>query len=190
MHIRSESLQDIETITHIVDAAFAPKQYDEAAKARIAEAMRATGIDEATLADAQSGPGEAQVVAELRRAGHLTLSLVAEVDGSLCGHIAFSPVTVGSELRGWYALGPVAVLPEKQRGGIGGALIREGLAGIAGMGARGCVLLGYPPYYARFGFVLDERLTYFGRPNPALQRIVFTGSAPEGDVVFDPAFGP
>jgi putative acetyltransferase len=152
--------------------------------------MQATGIDETALAKAQSGHSEAQIVNALRTAGMLTLSLVAERDGAACGHIAFSPVTVGSEMNGWYGLGPVAVLPEKQGDGMGSALIREGLARITVTGARGCVLLGYPPYYARFGFELDERLTYFGRPNPALQRIVFTGSAPQGDVVYHPAFDP
>ena len=67
------------------------------------------------------------IIAALRVAKALTISLVAEVNGRVIGHIAFSPLTISDGTRNWYGLGPVSVLPEYQRQGIGKALIREGL---------------------------------------------------------------
>src|SRR5512134_337309 len=75
-----------------------------------------------------SGHTEQFIIEALRSAGALTVSLVAEVDGRVVGHIAFSPVAVSDGARNWYGLGPVSVLPEHQRRGIGKALIREGLS--------------------------------------------------------------
>ena len=60
------------------------------------------------------------IIAALRAAKALTVSLVAEIDGRVVGHIAFSPVTMSDGFPGWYGLGPVSVLPEFQRQGIGG----------------------------------------------------------------------
>ena len=68
------------------------------------------------------------IIAALRKDKALTISLVAELDGRVIGHIAFSPVTFSDGTRNWYGLGPVSVLPEYQRKGIGKALIREGLS--------------------------------------------------------------
>ena len=68
------------------------------------------------------------IIEALRAAKALTISLVAEVDGRVIGHIAFSPVTISDVTRNWFGLGPVSVLPEYQRQGIGKALIREGLS--------------------------------------------------------------
>ncbi len=69
------------------------------------------------------------IIAALRVAKALTVSLVAEVDGRVIGHIAFSPVTISDGTRNWYGLGPVSVLPDYQRQGIGKALIWEGCHG-------------------------------------------------------------
>jgi putative acetyltransferase len=131
---------------------------------------------------------EAEVIEALRRDGALALSLVGELDGQVIAHIAFSPMRIGRDGRDWYQLGPVAVIPERQRAGHGSALIREGLRRLQLMGAAGCVLLGYPPYYARFGFELDPALTYGGNPNPALQRLVFSGPPPRGEIALHSAF--
>lgn len=131
---------------------------------------------------------EAGIVEGLRRAGALTLSLVALVQGTLVGQVAFSPVTVGGQRLEWYGLGPVAVEPTLQRGGIGGALVEEGLARLRQMGAQGCVLLGEPEYYSRFGFVADLRLTLDGVPAEYFQALSFTGEVPEGRVEYHPAF--
>jgi len=68
------------------------------------------------------------IIEALRSARALTLSLVAEVDGRVVGHIAFSPVAISDGTKNWYGLGPVSVLPEYQRRGIGKALIQEGLS--------------------------------------------------------------
>ena len=68
------------------------------------------------------------IIEALRSARALTVSLVAEVDGIVVGHIAFSPVTMSDGTSAWYGLGPVSVHPEYQRNGIGKALIQEGLA--------------------------------------------------------------
>lgn len=92
------------------------------------------------------------IVAALRAAQALAVSLVAEVDGRVVGHIAFSPVTLSDGTRNWYGLGPVSVLPEHQRQGIGKALIEEGLSRLKGLKARGVCLVGHPEYYKKFGF--------------------------------------
>lgn len=86
------------------------------------------------------------VVTALRAAKALTVSLVAELDGRVIGHIAFSPVMLSDGTPHWYGLGPVAVLPEFQRQGIGKALIEEGLSRLKDINARGCCLVGHPAY--------------------------------------------
>lgn len=135
-----------------------------------------------------SDGNEPDIVDRLRSAGALTLSLVAEADGMLVGHAAFSPVQMeGAE--DWFGLGPVSVAPERQRGGIGSALIVEGLNQLRTIEAKGCVLLGDPAYYARFGFAHDPALACPGPPPRYFQRIVFTGPAPAGIVSYHAAFG-
>ncbi len=90
----------------------------------------------------------------MRTNGNLTLSLVAEVDGEVVGHIGYSPVSFEPEAARVSALllGPLAVLPEMQGRGIGGALVREGNARCRSMGYDAVFLLGHPGYYPRFGF--------------------------------------
>lgn len=96
--IRSETPADIEAIAAVTKAAFAMLAISDHTEQYIVEALRA--------------------------AGALTVSLVAERAGRVVGHIAFSPVTISDGTPGWYGLGPVSVLPECQRQGIGAALIR------------------------------------------------------------------
>jgi putative acetyltransferase len=98
---------------------------------------------------------EAQLVDALRAAGALTLSLVAEVDGEIVGHIAFSPVVVDSagQSSAGVGLAPMAVAPPYQRRGIGGRLVGEGLRRLRDAGHRFCVVLGHAEYYPRHGFV-------------------------------------
>ncbi len=128
------------------------------------------------------------VVNALRAASALTVSLVAELDGQVVGHIAFSPVMVSDGTRDWYGLGPVSVLPEHQRRGIGKALIREGLSSLRALGARGCALVGDPGYYARFGFRNSPRLVYKGVPQEAFLVLPFGGAIPRGVLEFHDAF--
>ncbi len=188
MHIRDERPEDATFITAITDAAFAPRVHDEATLAKIAEMQRAAGISDQMLADAAGGLSESEVIVCLRNDRALLLSLVGEANGEVVAHIAFSAVTIGEFAHGWCQLGPVSVRPDQQGNGLGSALIREGLARLKALGAEGCVLLGWPHYYARFGFVQDTNLTFYGRTNPALQRLLFGGTVPEGDVVFHRAF--
>lgn len=128
------------------------------------------------------------IVAALRAAGALTVSLVAELDGRVIGHVAFSPVTIVDGTEGWYGLGPVSVLPEHQRQGIGQALIREGLGRLKAQGARGCVLVGHPEYYPRFGFTNPVGLVVEGVPPDVFFALPFDGRVPHGVVTFHPAF--
>ncbi len=102
---------------------------------------------------------EARLVESLRAGGHLWVSLVAEVDGEIVGHIAFSPVEIegvaGEEIG--VGLAPVAVAPDSQYQGIGSRLIREGLAACERAGYGFVVVLGGPAYYQRFGFTRADR---------------------------------
>jgi len=100
-------------------------------------------------------PAEADLVDALRAAGDLSLSLVAEIGGTIVGHIAFSPVSLSPapprHLR-VEGLAPVAVLPAWQGKGIGSALCRAGIEARRAAGVDALVLLGEPAYYSRFGF--------------------------------------
>ena len=97
---------------------------------------------------------EAALVDALRDASHLLLSLVAEVDGDVVGHIVFSPMTVGTELDTNVAicLGPMAVAPEHQNLGIGSHLVEAGLDELRRLVSAPVFLLGDAAYYGRFGF--------------------------------------
>lgn len=128
------------------------------------------------------------IIEALRAAGALTLSLVAEVDGRVVGHIAFSPLTVSDGTSKWYGLGPVSVLPECQRRGIGKALIRAGLSRLRAAGARGCCLVGHPGYYGQFGFENVPDLGHHGVPPEAFFALSFDGHRPRGYVVFHEGF--
>jgi putative acetyltransferase len=131
---------------------------------------------------------EHYIVAALRRAGALAVSLVAEIDGRVVGHIAFSPVTLSDGTADWYGLGPVSVLPNCQRRGIGGALIEQGLARLRARNARGCCLVGHPDYYRRFGFTNTDSLAHAGVPPEAFFVRSFDGYTPTGTVQFHKAF--
>lgn len=111
-----------------------------------------------------SNQTEHLLVQKLREQGALTISLVAEFEGEVVGHIAFSPVTVDGAFCNWFGLAPVSVLPEFQGRGIGSLLVEAGVARLRELGAKGCVLLGEPGYYGRFGFALREGLTLPGVP--------------------------
>jgi putative acetyltransferase len=128
------------------------------------------------------------IIAALRSAKALTLSLVAERDGRLVGHIAFSPLTISDGTRNWYGLGPVSVLPEYQRQGIGKILMREGLSKLKGMDAQGCCLVGHPDYYKQFGFKNEPGLVHEGVPPEVFFALSFDGSMPQGTVTFHGGF--
>lgn len=122
MNIRTERISDITTISNLHYAAF--KDHPQ----------HPPGAE----------PVEHLIVERLRAAGDLTLSLVAEVDGVVTGHIAICPTTVGGNARGWFLLGPVVVLPQQQGQGIGSALVREAADRMRKQEAAGIVLVGDP----------------------------------------------
>ena len=160
--IRHEQPNDIAQIKTVVTAAFAPVSYSDGT--------------------------EPVIVEMLRGAGALTLSLVAGKDGMILGYIAFSAVTIGGKDCAWFGLGPVAVLPEHQGKGIGSALINTGLSHLRELSAEGCVLLGNPAYYERFGFHVIDGLHFADAPIKNFLALPFTDSPPSGDVVYHKAF--
>jgi putative acetyltransferase len=160
--IRNETEADIAAISAVTEAAFRTCPY--------------------------SRQTEQFIVHALRKAGIMTVSLVAENDGKVVGHVAFSPVTVSDGSPGWYGLGPVSVLPELQRQGIGKALIREGLARLQAAGASGCMLVGDPAYYERFGFKNFPELIHEGIPQQYFVVLPFGKTVPRGTATFHEAF--
>jgi len=163
MIIRPETPNDHAAITQVTFTAFDGKPY--------------------------SAKTEHLIVNALREAGALSVSLVAETEGSVVGHIAFSKVTINDDDIGWYGLGPISVAPALQKRGIGSQLIKEGLARIRDLGARGCVLEGDPNYYQRFGFKSYPNLSYAGSPAPEyFMALPFYDEIPNGKVEYHQAF--
>lgn len=160
--IRSEAHADIDAITNVTVAAF-----------RTLEVSHHT---------------EQFIVAALRAADALSVSLVAEIDGRVVGHIAFSPVTISDGTPNWYGLGPVSVLPEYQRQGIGKALVTEGLRRLNALNAAGCCLVGHPDYYRKFGFRNTPGLNVEGVSPEFFLALPLDGRAPQGTVTFHEAF--
>ena len=166
MLIRDENPTDIDTIEKLIYQAFLNHPHHaEGAK-----------------------PTEHLIVAGLRGAGVLTLSQVAEIDDTVVGHIAISPVTINGENNNWYGLAPVSVIPKAQGQGIGSALIKNAMQMMQDKGAEGVVLLGEPEYYSRFGFKADSRLVLDGVPPEYFMCHSFTGDMPTGTVQYHPAF--
>lgn len=151
-----------------------------------AAAIEQTIRDAFRGADHSSGT-EAQIVNALRRAGALAVSLVATDKGIVVGHIAISPVTM-AEGDGWFGLAPVAVRPEWQHKGIGSRLITEALSRIREHGAAGCVVLGDPGIYGKFGFAHDPSVTYADAPPPYFQILSFGPERPSGPVRYHAGF--
>ncbi|OGQ13052.1 MAG: GNAT family N-acetyltransferase [Deltaproteobacteria bacterium RBG_19FT_COMBO_46_12] len=162
MIIRNETVSDIEAIGKVTIAAFQNLEI--------------------------SNHTEQFIISALRAANVLTVSLVAEIDGRVVGHIAFSPVTISDGSQNWYGLGPVSVLPEYQRQGIGKSLIQEGLSALKGLGGQGCVLVGNPKYYKRFGFRNIPDLVHEGIPQEVFLALPFNEKSPQGIVVFHKGF--
>lgn len=132
---------------------------------------------------------EQHIVAALRNAGALTVSLVAEIDGALVGHVAVSPVSISDGADNWFGLGPISVHPDRQAQGIGSRLMREALRQLTERAASGCVVLGEPSYYQRFGFknVLD--LVLPDVPPEYFMALAFGSAMPRGTVTYHQAFG-
>jgi putative acetyltransferase len=164
---REERVEDIDAISAVVEAAF-----------RTAN-PHGTG---------DYIPTEHLMVDALRSGGALTLGLVAEDGGAIVGHVAFSPVLIDGRSQGWHGLAPLAVRPDRQKGGIGAGLIREGLVRLAAVGSKGCVVLGDPGYYSRFGFAAHAQLRLEGVPPQYFMAQSFGDPVPGGVVTYHDAF--
>lgn len=128
------------------------------------------------------------IVEALRTAGALELSLVAVEGDRVIGHVAFSRAVVGDAQSGWYLLGPIAVLPAHQDQGIGSALVEAGLSELRSRGVAGCVLVGDPGYYGRFGFATFSDLEHEGVPHEYVLGLRFADEDPSGHIRAHEAF--
>lgn len=128
------------------------------------------------------------IVRRLREAGELVLPQVALLEGAILGHATFSAVQLSPQHDGWYGLGPVAVAPAFQGRRIGSALIDGGLRALKAIGAAGCVVLGEPQFYRRFGFERGLGVTFDGAPPEYFMAQAFRGSVPSAAVSYHPAF--
>jgi putative acetyltransferase len=128
------------------------------------------------------------IVNSLRSAGALTISLVAEIDGQIVGQIAFSPIAISDGTKNWYGMGPVSVLPNYQKQGIGKALVNEGLSLLKDMEAHGCALVGPPDYYKKFGFKNYQEMIHEGIPQEVFLVLPFSEKLPKGIVTFHEGF--
>jgi putative acetyltransferase len=138
---------------------------------------------------------EADLVDRLRAEGAVLLSLVAEVDSQIVGHILFSRMTVETEQGpvGAVSLAPMAVLPGHQRRQIGSQLVRRGLTELGARGERIVIVLGHKEYYPRFGFS-PEKARHLASPFPpeafmALELSPGALAGIHGAVLYPPAFG-
>jgi putative acetyltransferase len=143
---------------------------------------------------AHSSHTEAFIVDSLREANALTVSLVAELNltasnSKIIGHVAVSAVTVSDDSESWYGLGPISVHPDHQGQGIGSLLMKHALRDLEQLGAAGCVLLGDPAFYSRFGFEAINGLILADVPKEYFQALLLHGAGfPQGQVIYHAAF--
>ncbi len=162
MIIRKEQNSDIEAITDVTIAAFKNHPISRQTEHFIVNALRLAGV--------------------------LTISLVAEIDGHIVGHIAFSPITVSDGTNDWYGLGPVSVLADYQKQGIGKALVNKGLSLLKDIGGQGCALVEFPDYYRKFGFNNNPEMIFEGIPQEVFLVLPFNKKIPKGIVNFHEGF--
>lgn len=162
MMVRPEKAGDEAAIAAITTSAFAGKSY--------------------------SNQTEHLIVDRLRRAGALSLSLVAVESDEIVGHIAFSPLTLSNGDAGWFGLGPLSVAPSRQRQGFGRALVNAGLEKLKRDKATGCCVLGSPDYYGSFGFVNTPDLVLPQVPPQYFQVLALSGAIPRATVAFHAGF--
>jgi putative acetyltransferase len=138
----------------------------------------------------RSQKNEHKIVDALRADLSLTLSYVAEFNGEIVGHVAFSSVKIEGENIGWYGLAPLSVRPDMQRKGVGKILVTNGLSELKKLGASGCVVLGDPNYYQQFCFTSETGLVLNGVPPEYFMAATFKGDAPLGVVTYHTHFNP
>ncbi|APW42627.1 GNAT family N-acetyltransferase [Rhodoferax saidenbachensis] len=162
IHIRPETAADAKTIELLTTAAFLNAPHTDHTEQFVVNALRAAGV--------------------------LTVSLVAMSGETMVGHVALSPVALSDGSSGWYGLGPISVWPEHQGQGIGSDLMHEALQALRARAAAGCVLLGDPAYYGRFGFKADPALVLAGVPPEYFQALRFGSAVPTAVVTYHAAF--
>lgn len=131
---------------------------------------------------------EQLIVNGLRQSGSLTLSLVAEKNGEIVGHVAVSPVVISDGTSMWFGLGPLSIAPGHQRQGTGSRLMHEALYRLRELGGAGCVVLGDPRYYERFGFKIEPGLVLPDVPPEYFMALSFGHFLPRGVVAYHDAF--
>jgi putative acetyltransferase len=138
-----------------------------------------------------SDGSEYELVDRLRERGELALSLVATGEREeVIGHVAFSPATVEGRPCGWFQMAPVSVCPERQRQGIGSALVEGGIGELRRRGASGIAVVGDPTYYERFGFAAINGLAPASQQDaPYFRAMVLAGDVPQGILRYASAFG-
>ncbi|WP_299001899.1 GNAT family N-acetyltransferase [uncultured Shewanella sp.] len=162
IHIRKEQLSDIQRIHEVTIAAF----------------LEAPHTDHS----------EQFIIKALRQSDALSISLVAEDEGKIVGHVALSQVMISGGANSWYGLGPISVLPNHQNKGVGSKLMNAAIEALKHVKAKGCVLLGDPNYYHRFGFRPKEGLILPGVPAEYFQALLLQGDYPQGNVTYHDAF--
>jgi predicted N-acetyltransferase YhbS len=160
--IRQECLDDTSAVSRVTIAAF--------------------------LAAPHTSHTEHFIIEALRKAGKLTVSRVATHNEEVVGHVAASPIEIDGTDEGWYGLGPVSVLAGYRHRGIGSALVMDALLVLSSAGAAGCVVLGDPGFYERFGFKASGSLRLAGVPAEYFMAVAFDASMPSGDVSYHEAF--
>lgn len=153
-----------------------------------------SAIKEVTLAafmnTEHSDHNEQIIVRDLREANQLSISLVAEDEftHTIVGHVAISPVKISDGSKNWYGLGPISVLPQHQGNGIGSLLVERVMADLQSRHAAGCVVLGNPNYYTRFGFKAEPSLQLPEVPQEYFMALTWRKPTPTGTASFHEAF--
>lgn len=131
---------------------------------------------------------EQELIARFRDAGQLALSLVAEREGTVVGQVTLTPALAADGIGSWYALGPVAVEPALKHQGIGSALILSAIDWLKAQHAAGCILVGNPAYYSRFGFRPFPELAPPDQPAQFYQILPLAIANPTSVIAFHPLF--
>lgn len=168
MIIREEKKQDINQIEELTLLAFTGHPHHEPG----------------------SPPTEHMIVKRLRDAKAMTLSLVAEDDSGIIGHLSYSPVKIDGMATRWHALAPVSVSPSMQRQGIGSKMIEQSILLLKEKDIDGLVVLGAPEYYSCFGFHHNHHFIVEGVPAEYFlaQSLNNINQLPSGVITFHNAF--
>ncbi|WOT05839.1 GNAT family N-acetyltransferase [Shewanella youngdeokensis] len=162
INIRLEKSGDIQSIHDVTTAAFLNAPHTDHTEQFIIDALRASKA--------------------------LSISLVAELNSNIVGHVALSPVTISDGAHNWYGLGPISVVPTEQGKGVGTELMHAAIEALTKRNANGCVLLGDPHFYGRFGFEPKAGLLLADVPAEYFQALLLQGACPKGYVTYHESF--